>query len=171
MKHYYCVMGCGGGRHAHQSAGLMSLRSIGGVGAETVEAVFVSVPSYLEIFCLQVLSPLVRVGIGYMRSVPGGSCRGTAPGAVKVWPSVQNDLMSNSVRPLFPPSRIGANPSPRYDRILSAIIDPFSPTTMSLCGAISSASGSGGGGPQYQTLSADQCPAECVGSGIYQCWS
>ena len=50
------------------------------------------------------LKSSITGGIGVSRGVPRVSYRGTVAGAVKVWPKVQNDLMSNSARPLFPPS-------------------------------------------------------------------
>ena len=38
----------------------------------------------------------MRGGTGERRNITGGSCSGTASGAVKVYPEVQNYLMSNS---------------------------------------------------------------------------
>ena len=77
--------------------------------------------------------------------------------------------MSNSACPLFPPSRIGAYPSPKCNCILSTTIYHLSPANISSCGEISSVDGSGEGFPPAQNPSVDQQPTGCAGSGLGQC--
>ena len=170
VQHSCCVMDCARFNCAHQSASLMSPASIGGVGSNSVGAGLVPVPSALEISCPQVWSPLARGRIGERRNVPGGSCRGTASSAVKLLPAVKNYLMSNSARPLFLPSQIGADPWPICNRVLSSTIYPLVHLIMSSCGGIVSTVESGVEGPPSRTPSADQQPADWTGYRLGQYW-
>ena len=90
-------------------------------------------------------------------------------GHCKVCPLVRNYRMNNPAHPLFLPFRSGNDPSPVYNRILSATIYIFAPVTMSSCGVIFSAVGNGQGGPPARTPSSDQQPTDCVGYGICRC--
>ena len=150
----------------------MSLTSIGVVGVKSVGAGLVIVSSDIEISCPQVWFRLDQGGIGERRGFSRGSCSGSTSGALKVWTTVQNDLMSNYAHPIFPLSWIGAGPSPICNLILSKIVYPLVPKTMSSCDMIASASGSGGVGLPARTPSSYQIPDDWVGSGIgwCRCW-